>query len=262
MVTFPTQAARSLDDDIVGTLETYLSVNAANQIYGRNWKVSILLGTEMGRGLPAQGKQFPFRVPSTNMVLRRHGRVYRIPLDIGTDTNAQSFAGRDTLNTDASEGLTSKELPRALYTGYADLDWDTQTTNESAEGIISIGQANINRAFNGIALLIEGDLSGTNTDTNRTSQKGVVGSQHLINTTAGQTVWGLDRSTHTWDENQRKDAGTIAYADSGLGFQYQREIIWDASGESLIDKPSYGETTEALFNAMRDEMEEKRQIPS
>ncbi len=261
MVTFPTQAARDLDDHVVSTLETYIATEAANQIYDRNLMVSVLLGSELGRGLPSQQKQFPFRMPRTSRVMRQHGRVYRIPLDIGTDTNAQVFAGRDVLATDATEGLTTKELPRALYTGYADLDWDEQTVNESPQGVLSIGIANVDRAFNGIALLLEGHLAGTNTDTNRTTQKGVTGIQHLINVATGVTVWGLDRSTQTYDENQVVSAGTIAYADSGLGFQYQREIIWDCSGESLIDTPTYGLTTEPLFHAMRDEMEQKRRIP-
>jgi len=191
-------------------------------------------------------------------IYRRKGRDILLPVRYGVSSNTMAFKGLDTLNTNKDTTTTFQSEVFSNYTDYAAQDWEEaeENTGDVQEG--SIWQARVDTMMDSIGLRVEGDMWSTNSSTVNPDE--VRGLQNLVSTTpTSGTVWGIDRSTNSWHQNNAS-AVTSTFASVGLS---TLATLWtNCCSNGGGDRPTSMFTTAILWNAYMAEAEDVHRITS
>ncbi len=256
MPTFPTQT-RTLSDKVVAAMETYIRKGSpADVIFSRNLLLGTLFNSAKEPGVAGPlVKGFSIR---GSRVMTKNARELWIPVQIGRSSNTTAWNHLDTLSTNLDTGITRQYAKFARYTDFAGLSWTDELETSGEGAMLDLWQTNFDRALATMSESMEGDIWSTNTDTNETTQKEVIGLQHLIadDPTTG-TVWGIDRSTYTWQRNQATTSAG-SFASGGLD---KMDALWvDLASTNGIDPPSVILTTPDIYTYYEKAARAKQQI--
>lgn len=256
MPTFPTQT-RTMNDPVISTMESYIRKTPADVIFNHSLLLSVLFNSAKEPGVAGPAVK-ALGLAGKSRTLTKNARELWIPVQIGRSSNSVAFNHLDTMPTNLDSGLTRQFAKFARYSDFAAISTTETLENSGEEAIIDIFQTRVDRVFNTLSETIEGDLWSTNTDTNETTQKELIGLQHLIDTTPTTgTVWGIDRGTYTWQRNQA--AASVGSFASG-GVDAMDSMFTDLASTNGIDGPTVIITTPDIYNFYEKAVRGKQQI--
>lgn len=251
---FPSQTV-TYDSLYTAAVESFVSEMRADVIYEDNLILNSLYRADMARRGGTEKPMIPVTGNIRPVDRRFPGRNIVIPVLTEQGTNAQSFRHLQPLTTNLDEVGTYQRAEYALYTGFSGLSKHEQLLNSGDVAVLSLLEDRAYQKMQDIRALVEGHFWGTGTDTGD-GQPNVMGIQHLFGTAGSETVWGISRTTYTWqDINVVNAAGLF----SSVGRDSLVDGLVAASGESGVDAPSVFITTPVLWNAWNLEVEDKHQ---
>ena len=135
------------------------------------------------------------------------GYEIAIPLDYAENGTYQRYSGYDSLNTAASDVLTSASYSWAQVAIHVTASGRELRMNNSAEAMINLSKARVNNAMRTAANNFSTDLYSTGALTNQ-----IVGIGGQITTDGTGTVGGIVSSTYPFWKNQFQEVpGTNAF---------------------------------------------------
>lgn len=143
------------------------------------------------------------------------GRTITTPIMVGDENaNFQWYLGREALNVSGQEILTSAEYPWKQYACGVSLSGLEMLQNDGPEQIINMMKARTQHAEKTIQNQLHKSAHGDGTGS---SGKEFGGLGLLVGEVAGSTVAGIDSSSDTWWDNQRKATGAAPATDTIYG---------------------------------------------
>lgn len=256
MVTFAS-ATVTYDDPVVSTIQTYVDRYRADLVFEHDLLLNSLFRAGKMPGVPGERPRLPVRGPG---VMRRSARELWLPIATGSSSNTQSFRGADKLNVNVDDVGTRQKAIYAYYTGFTGIFKTESWENMGPEAVLNILQDRTDMELRSLTDAIETDLHSTNADTNTTTQKDVMGLQHLIDPTpTASTCWDLNRATITQHRNQVQ---TVTDTFANVGLDAWRDLDVSVRGTSGVDGPDMWLTTSILFNAYAQEIEDRHMTTS
>ena len=146
--------------------------------------------------------------------LRRKGRIRKIgggrtiscPISYGENTNFQFYTGREGLNVDGQEVLTSAEYAWKQYACGVSISGLEMLQNSGKEQIINMLQARITQAERTIQNKMHQSAYSNGTGS---AGKEFGGLDLLVASAAGSTVGGINSTSATWWDNKRAAIGAV-----------------------------------------------------
>lgn len=241
-------ASPALADDVVATLQDYISDTAVDQAYeaalvlGLLFKASKQPGLQSPQGqallsMGLRGSDMP------NVVKEMDGRQAVIPVSFNTPTTVQNFYGGDVLTTAIDPVLNMVYSDWAYKTAYVGQTLTEEIENSGPEKKLDILKERTDMTMRGTSDTLETDWWSTNTDVNHSTQKAMPGVRGYVATSPSTgTIWGENRATYaTW----RNNADTVgSFATNGL--DKMDSMRKSCSGTNSADPPSIWMTTSAV----------------
>jgi hypothetical protein len=134
------------------------------------------------------------------------------PLEYTTNSTYQRYSGYDTLDVSASDVFTGAKFDWAQAAIHVTASGREVRMNNGPQQMINLVKARIKNAMNSAANNLAIDLYSDGAISNQ-----IGGLQHLITTAGTGTIGGINSSTYTWWQNQKREmAGTGTWSKSTI----------------------------------------------
>lgn len=254
--TFPS-VTRTYDDKFISNVHQMIQNTRADAVFEHNLILGCLFNSDTNKTTKGEKPLIRFRKP---MVKRTTSTEYQVPLITGESSNTRRVGGTEVVPIGIDAVGPMQRFILGYYYDAAVIGTIEALENNGAGKRLDLFADRWTQMMSTIGEFIETDFWSTNTDTDRSSQKGLMGIQHLIedDPTVGTTVAALSRGTQTAMRNQAINASSGSFASRGLNDW--RNALVTAAGTNGVDKPDVCLTTPAIWKAYTKEAEDIHQI--
>lgn len=179
------------------------------------------------------------------------GYEAQIPLEYAENSTYTRYAGYDTLNTNASDVITSAKYDWAQVAIHVTASGRELRMNNGKEAMINLVKTRKANALKTAANNFSLDLYSSGALTNQ-----IGGLQHILQTAGTGTVGGIDSSTWTfWQNAVREMAGTGTWSSSTIQGEFNTLWLNVVRG---ADKPDLIVASHDIYSAFETSLQQNQ----